>query len=92
LRRALRTIDATRWPERVQEITARLAAPELLEQMPPAAPADAGTDRSLDRPILQRVGKVLVAIGALDIAMMIYVVSQGQSYSSSLTSLGTRNR
>lgn len=36
------------------------------------------------RAILKRVGLVLVIVGALDIAYMIYCISQRQSYSSSL--------
>ncbi len=35
------------------------------------------------RAVLKRVGLVLLAIGVLDIAYMIYCVSRGQSYSSS---------
>lgn len=35
------------------------------------------------RPVLKRIGLVLVVVGVLDIAYMIYCVSQGQSYSSS---------
>lgn len=36
------------------------------------------------RAILKRVGIVLIAVGILDIAYMVYCISQGQSYSSSL--------
>jgi hypothetical protein len=36
------------------------------------------------RAILKRVGIVLIAAGILDIAYMVYCISQGQSYSSSL--------
>lgn len=39
------------------------------------------------RAILKRVGIVLIAIGILDIAYMVYCISQGQSYSSSLNIL-----
>ncbi|GAB4174266.1 MAG: hypothetical protein Fur006_04060 [Coleofasciculaceae cyanobacterium] len=36
------------------------------------------------RAILKRVGIVLIAVGILDIAYMVYCISQGQNYSSSL--------
>lgn len=36
------------------------------------------------RAILKRVGIVLIAVGILDMAYMVYCISQGQSYSSSL--------
>ena len=84
LQQALRTIDADRFPDRVEEIKARLVALAQAAQATRATPADALPDRSLDLPILQRAGKVLVAIGVIDIAAMIYFVVQGQSYSSSL--------
>jgi uncharacterized protein YjeT (DUF2065 family) len=85
LQQVLRTIDATRFPDRVEEIKARLAALELSERMNPAAPAaPVRLDRSLDLPILRRVGTVLIVIGVIDIAAMIYFISNGQSYSSSL--------
>lgn len=84
LRQALRTIDADRFPERVEEIKARLVTLAQAAQATSAAPADAVPDRSTDLPILQRAGKVLVAVGVIDIAAMIYFIVQGQSYSSSL--------
>ena len=84
LHQALRTIDADRFPERVEEIKARLVALAQAAQATCAMPAGALPDRSLDLPILRRAGKVLVAVGLIDIAAMIYFVVQGQSYSSSL--------
>jgi hypothetical protein len=39
------------------------------------------------RAILKRVGIVLIAVGILDIAYMVYCISQGQSYSSTLNIL-----
>lgn len=39
------------------------------------------------RAILKRVGIVLIAVGILDIVYMVYCISQGQSYSSSLNIL-----
>lgn len=84
LQQALHSIDADRFPERLQEIKARIASLAHCANSPSAAPAEVAPDRSLDLPILQRAGKVLVAIGVIDIVAMIYFVARGQSYSSSL--------
>lgn len=84
LQQALRSIDAARFPERVEEIQARLAALAIAQHQKRAEPAAAAPERSSDLPILQRAGKVLVVIGVIDIAVMIYVVANGNSYSSSL--------
>lgn len=84
LQQALHSIDADRFPERLEEIKARLTALAHAANSHSAAPAEVVPDRTLDRPILQRAGKVLVAIGVIDIVAMIYFVARGQSYSSSL--------
>lgn len=84
LRQALRTIDTARFPERTEEINARLAALELAQQSAPPSSAGAAPDCPLALAILQRVGKVLVIIGIIDIAVMIYAVAHGGWYSSTL--------
>lgn len=87
LRQALGSIDSARFPARAEEIKVRLAALEHSAHVnPPVAPL--GPDRSLDLPILQRVGTVMIAIGVIDICAMIYFVSNGQSYSSSFNIFG----
>ncbi|GGC66018.1 hypothetical protein [Undibacterium terreum] len=85
LQQARRSIDAALFPERVKEIEERLAtlAQEQASQTP-AMPADSGIDRSSDFPILWNVGRVLVIIGVIDIAAMIYCIANGVSYASSL--------
>lgn len=84
LQQALRSIDAARFPQRVEQIQARLAALAIAEQLQREAPAAAAPDRSADLPILQRAGMVLMVVGVIDIAVMIYVVANGNAYSSSL--------
>lgn len=85
LRQILGTIDGARFPDRVREIEARL---DMLQQAAANAPALAEAipvqDRSADLPILKRVGTVLMVVGAIDIAAMIYCVASGYSYPSSL--------
>jgi hypothetical protein len=86
LRQILGTIDAARFPQRVEEIHARLA--QLEQAAATAAPTDSGIqDRSADLPIVQRVGIVLMVIGAIDIAVMIYYLATVGSYSSQLNIL-----
>jgi hypothetical protein len=78
LRQVLGTIDCARFPERVEEIKARLAQLEHGEHLQPAASAEpVSMDRSRALPILRRVGALLIVIGLLDIATRIYFISGG---------------
>ena len=67
LRQVLGTINAARFPERAEEIHARLAR---LEREAPLTPAMAAApDHLEDVQILRRAGAVLIAFGLLDFAM-----------------------
>lgn len=83
LRQARRTIDAARYPDRARELDERIAALAAGQAPDPGKAAARSVDRSADLPILQRVGRVLLVIGVLDLCLMVYCIVRGISYSSS---------
>lgn len=85
LRQVLGTIDAARFPARVEEIKARLAALEQDEPLTlPSPPVPAEQPDSLGTRILRRVGKALVAIGVANVIVAIGVAAVANSSSFSL--------
>lgn len=66
LRQVLRTIDAERFPERAAEVRARIAQ---LDQSPPEPEPEPATKAG--QTALRHAGKVLLAIGILDLAIAI---------------------
>lgn len=84
LRQVLGTIDAIRFPERVDEIEARLAALEQDEQFAMLTAAPPTPPLPPSARIVRRVGQVLIAIGVAKIVMTLGVVAMGRSSSFSL--------
>lgn len=84
LRQVLGTIDAIRYPERVEEIKARLAALEDEQLTMPSPPVPTEQPHPPGRRILRRVGKVLVAIGVANVVVALGVAAVAHSSSFSL--------
>jgi hypothetical protein len=74
LQQILKTIDAARFPERVAEIRARLAALAEARQLAPASGATTpSVELTPELRIPRRVGAVMMAFGALAGLQSIYV-------------------
>lgn len=84
LRQVLGTIDAMRFPDRVEEIKARLATREQDEQLMSSMAAASSTPLTPAMLILRRVGHVLIAVGLVKFIMAVYAFAMAHSSSISV--------